>query len=95
MHAVGPNHIALLGAAVDGINDIFKAQGITVEEFHMEIFNRWGELIYTIDDIENGWNGSIQGGDHFAKDGVYIWKLRAKDINAPAFERQGTVTLIR
>jgi gliding motility-associated-like protein len=44
----------------DGNNDVFmvSAQGVT--EFHATIFNRWGELIYQWNNINEGWNGETK-----------------------------------
>ncbi len=35
----------------DGLNDIFKAEGVDIATFHMEIFDRWGSLVFTSEDI--------------------------------------------
>lgn len=65
-----------------------------VDEFHMEIYNRWGNLVYESDDVNDGWNGRVnyQWGDA----GVYIYivEYRAKDKPAPK-RISGNVTLFR
>ncbi len=57
----------------DGTNDVFKAEGVNVRGFRMEIRNRWGELIFESDDISKGWDGSVRDGDFYAQIDTYIW----------------------
>lgn len=45
----------------DGVNDFFRPKGISISRFHLEIFNRWGQLLFQTDDIERGWDGSSNG----------------------------------
>ncbi|NQX92192.1 MAG: gliding motility-associated C-terminal domain-containing protein, partial [Flavobacteriales bacterium] len=78
----------------DGINDVFMAYGEGIRGFHMEIHNRWGELIYESDDITQPWLGNVHNGEHFAQDDVYIWTLWYDDLEGRQ-ELQGHVTLLR
>jgi len=41
----------------NGTNEIFKCYGLNIEDFRMEIYTRWGELIFESNDIDVGWNG--------------------------------------
>jgi len=45
----------------DGTNDSFRAVGVGIEEFKMQIFDRWGALVFESDDINTVWDGSIKG----------------------------------
>jgi gliding motility-associated-like protein len=47
----------------DGLNDVFmpKATGLSPEGFEMRIYNRWGELVFSSNDWEKGWDGTING----------------------------------
>jgi len=50
--------------------------GVTVNEFHMSIFNRWGEVIFESYDYERGWSGTYGGdGGTQVQDGVYTWVI--------------------
>lgn len=79
----------------DGINDVFKAKGIDIVEFKIEIFNRWGELIFQSESIEEGWNGSSGASDYYAPSGVYPYRIVAVEHTGQLFEVRGNVTLIR
>jgi gliding motility-associated-like protein len=47
----------------DGLNDVFlpKATGLSPEGFEMQIYDRWGELIFSSNDWDKGWDGTING----------------------------------
>ncbi len=46
----------------DGVNDGFRAMKLCqIKEFHFEVFNRWGRLVYQSDRIEDRWNGEHGG----------------------------------
>ncbi len=58
----------------DNINDFFKAEIRHYTSFHLEIYDRWGELIYSTDDPEAGWNGRFQ--DQPMLPGVYVYAIK-------------------
>ena len=88
-NAFTPNH--------DGINEIFKAEGIGVTEFKMWIYDRWGNMIFHSTDMSEGWDGKVERGqsDMVAQRDVYVWKAVVKDINNKAHSLMGNVTLVR
>ena len=77
----------------DGINDFFFAQGKEITEFEMLIFNRWGELIYEMDDLNDAWDGTY-GGEPAQID-VYVWKLKYSETSGEHGEFYGHVNLLR
>ncbi|MCL4855857.1 MAG: gliding motility-associated C-terminal domain-containing protein, partial [Flavobacteriales bacterium] len=77
----------------DGDNDIFYAHGINIKEFEMMIFDRWGEKLFTSDDLDKGWDGSYNG--NLAQTETYVWKIIYKDVLNNREELIGTVTLLR
>lgn len=66
----------------DDKNEIFRVEGENIIDFNMRIFNRWGECIYTSDNILKGWDGRVNGRD--AQEEIYVYL-----INYSAF-RDGT-----
>lgn len=77
----------------DGLNDIFYIKGISVYDFELNIYNRWGELFYQSHDINEGWDGT-HNGERVPED-VYVWQVFYRGlINAP-HKMLGSITLIR
>ncbi len=86
----------------DGLNDYF---GLTlvdtlntfIEEYHLVIFNRWGEKVFETADLNRKWDGTFRGKP--APAGVYVYAIRARGRNdrrcIVRFTRQGDVTLVR
>jgi gliding motility-associated-like protein len=63
--------------------------------YELNIFNRWGELIFSSTTPGEAWNGVAQG--TVVQDGVYIYKLRYRalsDVGVKAEERIGHITVI-
>ncbi len=61
----------------DTYNEIFFpvfVSGLDVYDYHLMLFNRYGELVFESYDANYGWNGSYCGGD-LVDDCVYIWKM--------------------
>jgi gliding motility-associated-like protein len=81
----------------DGINDGFRASGIGIKEFNMQIYDRWGNLIFESDDINKAWDGSVNGkGDYEnAKQDVYVWKATVKDVLLKTHDLIGHVSLVK
>jgi gliding motility-associated-like protein len=74
-------------------NRVFKPGIIDhVDDYHLMIFNRWGELIYESFDQEVGWDGYYKG--EIAKQDVYIWKVKGSFSDGQGFMKTGNVTLL-
>jgi gliding motility-associated-like protein len=80
----------------DGRNEFFvaKGNGIVNEGFNMSIYNRWGELIYTSDDINVGWDGRAKG-NQLVKEDVYSYYIKYIDVYGISHEKTGVVNVIR
>lgn len=80
----------------DGLNEFFKAEtDCDVRDFQIDVYNRWGALIFSSNNPQKVWTGNVNGGDHYAPDGVYVWKM---SYRTPANERRqlsGMVSLLR
>lgn len=74
-------------------NDIFFPYSSGVVEYKLQIFNRWGELIFETTDIKKGWDGYYR--DQLCQTGVYVWKAYVKLNNGRVFDKAGDVTLLR
>lgn len=77
----------------DGMNDFFKAEGTCLTKFKMEIFNRWGQLIFECSDINNFWNGTFL--DLNSPIDIYVYKVYAEGFNETYINKYGHVSLIR
>ena len=62
----------------DGKNDHFYCVGKNIAEFDIEIYDRWGMIVYESNDIYERWDGSFNGGEHYViKDSyTYVVKFR-------------------
>ena len=77
----------------DSFNNEFKAIAHNIKDFKMYIFNRWGELIYVMDDLQDAWDGSYKGS--LVLDDVYVWQIVYKDLEDIQHELRGHVTLLK
>ena len=81
----------------DDINDVFlPVVSGNVENYELQIFDRWGELIFTTSDPTVGWDGSVIS--TIAQEGVYVWKIRYRNNLLPKANSEriiGHVTLLR
>ncbi|MDX1651707.1 MAG: gliding motility-associated C-terminal domain-containing protein [Brumimicrobium sp.] len=72
-------------------------EGIDVQMFDLEIYNRWGELIWESHNPEAGWDATYGGaGGKPVEEGTYVWKVRTRDyINDKKYEWQGHINVLR
>lgn len=82
----------------DGNNDHFQVySNCEIENYNLQIFNRWGEIVFEANDINTGWNGKILNQN--APIGVYVWKIEyiAADQSGQPTRKilSGDVTLVR
>ncbi len=79
----------------DGLNDVFKIETLAeFSEFHLYIYDRWGEELFESNDKNKGWDGIYKG--KLVPNGVYVYLVKAiiKDTNE-YIKRNGTVTVVR
>jgi gliding motility-associated-like protein len=80
----------------NGTNEIwyvvFSDPG-AIKKFQVQVFDRWGELIYQSTDLTQGWDGTYLG--RKAQDGTYTWKLTFSQDDYKVYEKLGHVNLLR
>jgi gliding motility-associated-like protein len=76
----------------DALNDLFQVKHNAVKTFTAQIFNRWGKLLYTWADPNEGWDGTFNG--EKITDGTYFYTITGTDIKDNPFEKKGTVTML-
>lgn len=65
-----------------------------VNEFYMEIFNRWGQRVFETTEINGrGWDGKLN--EEIQPVGVYVYQIRVRFENGTTERYQGNVTLVR
>ncbi|MCX7728657.1 MAG: gliding motility-associated C-terminal domain-containing protein, partial [Bacteroidia bacterium] len=80
----------------NGLNDVFQPKGLSIMEqpYRMEIYDRWGELIFVSENFNEGWNGKIKGTMGMAKNDVYAYRIILTDFGNKKHVFTGHVTLI-
>jgi gliding motility-associated-like protein len=76
------------------INDVFLPITKGVKEFQMQIFDRWGNLIFESRQQNRGWDGYDRNGN-LVPAGVYVYKLVLRMANDQRTTQVGDVTLLR
>ncbi len=77
----------------DNLNDGFGVKGIAINEFSIEIFNRWGEKLYQSDNIDEKWVPTYMGND--VQEGIYLYLINYSDYNNNNYRKAGTITLLK
>jgi gliding motility-associated-like protein len=97
-NAFTPNPNGPTGGAVGdngaALNDAFLPITTGVQEFLMQIFDRWGNLVFESKDKNIGWDGYDKDG-RLMPAGVYVFKLILRLADDQRETRIGDVTLIR
>jgi len=78
-----------------GRNPVYRPAGsfAAFSEYRMDIYNRWGEMIFTSPDFGLGWDGTLDGGD--APAGVYVCVLSYRSTTGENTVLKSTFVLIR
>jgi gliding motility-associated-like protein len=95
-NAFSPNPNAANGGVYDPRdinNDVFHPVILGVDKYELNIFSRWGELLFVSKDVTIGWDGYYKG--KLCTQDVYIWKIVATTIDNKKINRTGDVLLLR
>ena len=82
----------------DGINDVFKVSGnaIDFEEYEFNIFNRWGQVIFSSTSPEDVWTGEFNNGEYYVGNSQYQYLLKVKSVfEYNEREYSGSILLFR
>ncbi|MBK7130376.1 MAG: gliding motility-associated C-terminal domain-containing protein [Crocinitomicaceae bacterium] len=80
----------------DEFNETWRIyiDGIDIYDFHLTVFNRWGEIVWESYNPEGQWDGTY--GSTKAKTGTYVWVIEAKDkFSDKKVEWRGHVTVLK
>jgi gliding motility-associated-like protein len=78
----------------DGTNDVLKPILVGMSAFHyFSVYNRWGNLLFTTEDPNSGWDGRVKGVPQPVE--TYLWIAEGVDTNGKKVVQKGMVSLIR
>jgi gliding motility-associated-like protein len=78
----------------DGLNDIFMPKAIGVLNYQFDIFDKWGQKIYSGTDYKRGWDGTFNGLS--CEQDVYVWIISFRnEVTLKQEHHQGYVLLLR
>jgi gliding motility-associated-like protein len=80
----------------DNVNDFFDFEENAMQEISVEIYNRWGQIVYSWDIPNYKWDGRDYDGRNLPE-GVYYYVLYStgSDIANTSYVRKGSITLLR
>ncbi len=76
----------------DGLNDTFGVAGEAIKDFRMQIFNRWGQLIFETSNANERWDGTYAG--QKVPMGTYVYKVSASSPNGQRQNKEGNLNVI-
>jgi gliding motility-associated-like protein len=78
----------------DGRNDEVRPIAVGIKYIdYFNIYNRWGQLLFSTKVNGKGWDGKIGGVQQTS--GTFVWTVKATDYTGKAYFQKGVVTLIR
>lgn len=78
----------------DGINDFFKVSGQGMIDFVIQIYNRWGQMVYKSTDLSQGWDGTFKGKN--LPTGSYVYKIKTSKYGVEQkLVKSGSIALVR
>ncbi|HEV7782634.1 MAG TPA: gliding motility-associated C-terminal domain-containing protein [Chitinophagaceae bacterium] len=78
----------------DGRNDLFTPFPVGVKSYkYFRVFNRWGQMVFSTNTLNHGWDGKLRGVDQ--PSGVYVWMIEGMTKNDRVITKKGTVAIIR
>lgn len=82
----------------DAYNEIWKPvflSGYDPYDYHLTLFNKWGEIVFESYNADYGWDGHF-GTRGLVEDGVYVWRIEFKEtMSDKRHEHHGHVTILK
>ncbi|PZP42049.1 MAG: hypothetical protein DI598_17395, partial [Pseudopedobacter saltans] len=78
----------------DGKNDVIKPILVGIQKFdYFQIFNRWGQLVFSTKTIGDGWDGRLNGAPQPSS--TFVYHVKGTDYLNNVIDKKGTIVLIR
>ena len=82
----------------DRFNNVFKpiGRGWNPTTYQLDIFDRWGTLCFTSNDVTVGWDGRVFNGMELAQiDNFYTWKVKVAETTGKKHNYIGRILLLK
>ncbi len=81
----------------NGLNDKFNIHSneVGLENFELKIFDRWGNVVFRTNDINEGWNGKVNNTGAPAVMDVYAYQVNYTGLTGKKNQLLGAVTLVK
>lgn len=77
----------------DGMNELFKPDIRGYNLVKADIYSRWGNIIYSWEGSNDGWDGKLNNND--ATEGTYFYEFLIEDLDGERFIEKGYFNLFR
>ena len=82
----------------NSVNKEFKptlCEGLDIYDYHMTIYNRWGEIVFETYHFDQGWKGDYSDRG-IVEEGIYIWQAEFGEVGSDKrYQLQGHITLLK
>jgi len=79
----------------DGLNESFKYEGQFAKKMKAEIYNRWGNLVYSSDEIEFEWDGKNESTGEVCPQGSYIFQYELTGYDGTVIKDDMIIYLLK
>ena len=76
----------------DQINEFFEIKGYNIKKFQLLIYNKWGEIVYESNSINDMWNGYYK--NKLVQEDIYVYKVLWQDKKLKWSLKTGSVTVL-
>ncbi len=78
----------------DGLNDVFKpvGAGYSLTGYELNIYSRWGDLVFHTLDINEGWDGTVKG-ELVNFKSVFVYKIEVCGYTGKKHQYSGHITV--
>ena len=78
----------------DGLNDYLQPHYLSIKTlFYFSIYNRWGEKVFSTNDLNKGWDGLSKNKQKI--EGSYVWILKAENVVGQIYNLKGSFVLLK
>ncbi len=77
----------------DGVNDVVHVHSPNIASLKFNIYDQWGELLFTSTSMQQGWDGTFKGTKEPI--GVYVYILQATMNDGRTINKKGTITILK
>ena len=79
----------------DGLNEVYKFEGNFAKEMKVEVYDFWGNIVFTSDEVDFEWDGTNQNTGDICPQGSYVFRFEITGFENTFMKNEMNIYIVK